>query len=50
VHVRHHGEEVTVRCNDPVTLPVPPLPAKPPEVRQPVGRAPVPRAPRKQQP
>ena len=47
LHLRHHGEDVTVRCDSSVTLPVPPLPVKPPEVHQPKGRSPVPRAPRK---
>jgi alpha,alpha-trehalose phosphorylase len=35
----HHGQEVTVRSDAPVTLPVPALPATAP-VRQPAGRAP----------
>ncbi|MEV0397449.1 glycoside hydrolase family 65 protein [Polymorphospora rubra] len=40
LELRHHGEEVTVTCDDPVTRPVPPAPPAGPTPRQPPGRAP----------
>ncbi|MEV0730428.1 glycoside hydrolase family 65 protein [Polymorphospora sp. NPDC050346] len=40
LELRHHGEEVTVTCDDPVTLPIPPAPPAGPAPRQPPGRAP----------
>ncbi|MFB6392923.1 glycoside hydrolase family 65 protein [Polymorphospora lycopeni] len=40
LELRHHGEEVTVTCDDPVTLPIPAAPPAGPPPRQPPGRAP----------
>ncbi|MEV7228857.1 glycoside hydrolase family 65 protein [Polymorphospora sp. NPDC051019] len=40
LELRHHGEEVTVTCDDPVTLPIPAAPLAGPPPRQPPGRAP----------
>jgi alpha,alpha-trehalose phosphorylase len=39
VRVLHHGQEITVRSGEPVTMPVPPAP-DPPKVTQPYGREP----------
>ncbi|MEO3820068.1 glycoside hydrolase family 65 protein [Plantactinospora sp. B24E8] len=44
MELTHHGELVRVTCDDPVTLPVPPMRPTGPQPAQPDGRAPVRRA------
>jgi alpha,alpha-trehalose phosphorylase len=39
MRILHHGEELTVRSGQPVTVPVPPSP-EPPKIHQPYGREP----------